>query len=147
MGNLAEAEQWAVQSGGEVSGSYGPQKEFVLLSQARIWLALGKTSQAASLLGQICMIAEASGRFGRLLEAQMLQALVSLADGKEAQAIAEVSRVLARAETEQYIRLFIDEGQPMGMLLTHWLAQANSTPVCSYVSDLLAQFDTGGGKH
>jgi hypothetical protein len=47
---VAEAEQWAEKRAGEFSGSCGPQKELELLFQARIWLALGKNSQAASLL-------------------------------------------------------------------------------------------------
>jgi LuxR family maltose regulon positive regulatory protein len=147
QGNLAEAEQWAEKKAGDGEVSYGPQKEFELLSRARIWLALGKTSQAASLLSRICIVAESSGRYGRLLEAQMLQALVSLADGKEALAIVELSEVFANAEPEGYVRLFLDEGEPMRLLLSKWLAQAGSNTLCRYASDLFAQFGTGAGKH
>jgi hypothetical protein len=76
----------------------------------------------------------------------MLQALVSLTEGREIQAIGQITQVLTRAEPERYIRLFIDEDRPMRLLLVQWLAQAGSNPLCSYASDLLTQFSTGAGK-
>jgi hypothetical protein len=60
QGKLAEAETWAEiveaeMKGTEITGPLDPMREFALLTLARIWLAQGKTSQAASLLESIRM--------------------------------------------------------------------------------------------
>jgi LuxR family maltose regulon positive regulatory protein len=137
QGNLAEAGQWAETKGAEIADPFGPQQEFVLLTLARIWLAQGKTGEAASLLEHLASAAERSGRYGRVLEAQMLQALVDQAAGNEAQAVEELSRVLARAQPEGYVRLFLDEGQPMARLLSK-LSTRTRTELRDYVGKLLA---------
>jgi LuxR family maltose regulon positive regulatory protein len=122
QGNLAEAEAWAEtfeaeMQGVEITGPFDLLHEFRQLTLARVWLAQGKTDQAAALLERIRSAAEAAGRGGRALEAQMLQALADLAADKERQAIENVSQVLAQAEPEGYVRLFLDEGAPMVKLL------------------------------
>ena len=53
QGKLAEAETWAEiveaeMKGAEITRPLDPMREFALLTLARIWLAQGKTSQAAS---------------------------------------------------------------------------------------------------
>jgi LuxR family maltose regulon positive regulatory protein len=141
QGNLAQAGQWAETKGMESTGSYGPQKEFELLTLARVWLAQGETDQAVSLLGRIRIAAENAGRHGRALEAQILQALVDQAAGNETQAVTLLSRVLAQAEPEGYARLFIDEGAPMQRLLAQWLDHAGTDPLRDYAIHLLSQFD------
>ena len=47
----------------------------------------------------------------------MLRALVDQAAGKETQAVEGLLQVLAQAEPEGYVRLFLDEGRPMAALL------------------------------
>jgi LuxR family maltose regulon positive regulatory protein len=108
QGKLAEAIAWAESIAAEQPTPLNPQQEFALLTLARIWLAQGKTSQAASLLERVRLGAENAGRGGRALEAQMLAALAAQALGEETQAIAQLSRVLARAEPEGYLRLMAD---------------------------------------
>jgi LuxR family maltose regulon positive regulatory protein len=139
QGNLAEAGQWAETKGAEIADPFGPQQEFVLLTLARIWLAQGKTGEAASLLEHIASAAERSGRYGRVLEAQMLQALVDQAAGNEARAVEELSQVLARAEPEGYVRLFLDEGAPMAKLLDKVSSQT-TTDIRAYAARLLAAY-------
>jgi LuxR family maltose regulon positive regulatory protein len=139
QGNLAQAGQWAETKGAEIADPYGPQQEFELLTLARVWLAQDKTDEAASLLERIVSVAERSGRYGRVLEAQMLQALVDQAAGNEAQAVEELSRVLARAEPEGYVRLFLDEGAPMAKLL-HKVSTRATTERRAYAARLLAAY-------
>jgi LuxR family maltose regulon positive regulatory protein len=139
QGNLAQAGQWAETKGAEIADPYGPQQEFELLTLARVWLAQDKTDEAASLLERIVSVAERSGRYGRVLEAQMLQALVDQAAGNEARAVEELSRVLARAEPEGYVRLFLDEGAPMARLL-HKVSTRTTTERRAYAARLLAAY-------
>ena len=54
---------------------------------------------------------------GNALEIFVLQALASRAGGDEAKGMEQLSRALSLAETEGYIRLFVDEGEPMVALL------------------------------
>jgi LuxR family maltose regulon positive regulatory protein len=144
QGNLAKAGQWvetlrAEMKGVDFAGPFGPQQEFELLTLARIWLAQGKTDQAASLLERIRSAAEDSKRYGRVLEAQMLQALVNQAAGNEAQAVEELSRVLIQAEPEGYVRLFLDEGAPMAKLLCK-VSTRTTTELRDYAGRLLTAY-------
>jgi len=106
---------------------------------ARIWLAQGKTAEAADLLERVRIAAEAAGRHGRALEAQMLQALAEQAAGKEKPAVEKLSLVLAKAKQEGYMRLFIDEGAPMAKLLYKVTAQT-TTELFDYAGKLLAAY-------
>jgi LuxR family maltose regulon positive regulatory protein len=139
QGRLAEACAWAESKAEEETESQDPQKEFELLTLARIWLAQGKTDQAASLLENIRSGAEEAGRSGRFLEVQMLQALVDQAAGDEQQALKNITQVLAQAEPEGYVRLFVDEGAAMAKLL-YKAAAALTTPVGDYAQRLLAVY-------
>jgi LuxR family maltose regulon positive regulatory protein len=139
QGNLAQAGQWAETKGAEIADPYGPQQEFELLTLARIWLAQGKTNEAASLLERIVGAAERARRVGRVLEAQMLLALVDQAAGTDARAVEALSRVLARAEPEGYVRLFLDEGAPMAKLL-HKVSTRTTTGRHAYAARSLAAY-------
>jgi LuxR family maltose regulon positive regulatory protein len=117
-GNLTEAESWAEtveveMKEAEITGPLYLIHEYILLTLARVWLAQGKADQAAALLERVRIGAEDAGRSGRALEAQMLQALAEQAAGKEEQAIHSLNKVLAWAEPEGYVRLFIEEGAPV----------------------------------
>ena len=61
QGNLAAAERWADNKPSENFDPLDFQREFELLTQARVWLAQGKTDQASSLLEQIRIAAENDG--------------------------------------------------------------------------------------
>jgi len=138
QGNLAQAASWAETEAADRVGPFDPQYEFKLLTLARVWLAQGKTNEAAALLERVRTVAEESGRYGRALEAQMLQALVDQAAGNDAQALERLAQVLARAEPEGYVRLFVDEGQSMARLLQRAM---NRGIAPGYASKLLAAFE------
>jgi len=139
QGYLTEAGSWAETKQMEIERPLGPQHEFELLTLARIWLAQGKTDQAASLLERIRIAAEGTGRHGRALEAQMLLALVNQAAGKETQAVIGLSQVLTQAEPEGYVRFFIDEGAPMAILLQQVAARMTDS-ISNYAGRLLAAY-------
>jgi LuxR family maltose regulon positive regulatory protein len=144
QGKLAEAESWAElveaeMKGTEITGPFHPMREFALLTLARVWLAQGKADQAAALLERVRIGAEATGRGGRALEAQMLQALAEQDAGKEAQAIHSMKKVLAWAEPEGYVRLFIEEGAPVAKLL-YKVIGSTTTDLREYAGRLLAAY-------
>jgi LuxR family maltose regulon positive regulatory protein len=144
QGNFAEAELWAETSGTGTKGieivyPFPPEEEWQLLTLARVLLTQGKTDQAKALLERIRIAAENAGRCGRALEAQMLQALADQAAKEEKQAVAKITQVLARAEPEGYVRLFIDEGALMAKLL-YKAATGPTAAVGDYAKRLLAVF-------
>jgi LuxR family maltose regulon positive regulatory protein len=145
QGHLAEAELWAESRAAEEAGALNPQQEFELLTLARVRLAQGKTDAAAALLERIRIAAEKAGRHGRVLEAHMLQALADQAAGKEAQAVERLGRVLAEAEPEGYVRLFIDEGAAMAGLLCEVSTRTTSVSR-DYARKLLAAFSREGAE-
>jgi len=126
QGNLSEASAWAESHDANKAAPLNPQEEFELLTRTRIWLALGKVEQAAASLERLGIAADAAGRGGRALEAQLLLALADQASGKETQAVERLAWVLAQAEPEGYVRLFIDEGAPLVKLLYKLTAQTTA---------------------
>ena len=78
----------------------------------------------------------AAEREGRLMEAQMLQALAYDLQGNSNQAFACLNMALVLAETEGFVRMFVDEGAPMASLLSRMKEH-------SYAKQLLAGFSGG----
>ena len=73
-----------------------------------------------------------------MIEILLLQALAHQAQGNIPLALAPLGRALALAEPEGYVRIFVDEGQPMAHLLSAAGAQGMMP---DYVAKLLAVFE------
>lgn len=144
QGEVEKAATWAddfmAQIGesriGEAGGWFEP--EYTIL--ARIWLARGKAEAAQRLLAGLLLSAESAGRVARVIEILTLQALAWQADGDSDQALARLTDALALAQPQGYVRLFADEGRPLGELLAKVVLM--ETAVSDYAADLLTAFDT-----
>jgi LuxR family maltose regulon positive regulatory protein len=94
-------------------------------------------------------LAEAGGSTGRAIEILILQALAWQIEGDLPQAIACLGRALALAEPEGYVRIFVDEGEPLRALLRGLPAPAaprgpgeiSDQRLKAYVQRLLASFE------
>jgi LuxR family transcriptional regulator, maltose regulon positive regulatory protein len=152
QGDLAPAAAWAdqfaAQYGLEPAADPGDWFEFEYALLARIWLAQARLPQTADLLAELSRGAEKGGRTGHLIEALALQARVQQAQGETDEAVGTLSRALTLAEPEGYVRLFVDEGRPMGELLARIVV--GKTAVSDYAARLLAAFEaepvTGGAE-
>ncbi len=81
--------------------------------------------------------AEAGGRTLRVIEILILQAITYQTMGNIDQAISTLEKTLKIAEPEGFLRIFVDEGQPMARLLY----EAHSRRIASeYVQRLLTAF-------
>ena len=78
--------------------------------------------------------AEEGGRTGTVIEILVLQALAASA---VTDALVPLERALTLAEPQGYVRLFVDEGPPMALLLK---AAAKEGIARAYVRRLLAAF-------
>jgi len=148
QGNLAAAWQWARDRGldrdidwaelddqGDFVNYHLRKYEYLIL--ARMWLAQDQPDKALSVLEPLRLRMEQQGRTRLVLEAHMLQALACQAQGDVAQALACLEGALALAEPGGYVRLFVDEGEPMRVLLSRLIADRRP-PTAAYARKLLA---------
>ncbi len=91
--------------------------EFESLVFIRVLLAQQRADDVLAYLAQWLPTAEAAQRLGSILEMSMLQALALAATGQLERATLTLVRALSMAHAEAYIRLFVDEGEPMRVLL------------------------------
>ncbi|HZC98837.1 MAG TPA: LuxR C-terminal-related transcriptional regulator [Actinomycetes bacterium] len=116
-GEVAAAARWtkARGLGGDDEPSYPREPGYLVL--ARVLLAQDRPDQALGLLGRLLAAAVAQGRLGSVVEIQALRALALAAGGEQSGALAVLAEALALACERGYVRVFADEGAPMGTLL------------------------------
>lgn len=110
----------------------------VKLLQARHSMATGKRSAALSFLDEVEQYAQALALNGLLLETAILRALANAKDEMET-AVSHLTYALKLAQPAGYVRLFVDEGEPMLSLLRQ-LAEQNV--MGETVTQLIANFPT-----
>ena len=144
QGNSLAVGRWSDAVDKDISSGdlFGYKNELVHIMQARVTLAQKKLDEAIELLNHLEIDAQSGGRTGRLIEILILKASVMQKLGKQAQAIAVLEKSLALARPERYVRVFLNEGGPMQMLLSQCLAQTSISPMREYIIQLLSQFDT-----
>jgi len=159
QGNLDAAIAWVEDSGlsvnGELKYSFTDESpvgsELDYLTLARVLIARGRLADptkpylddALRLLERLYDFAETGGRKARVMEVLMLQALVWQVRGDRKRSLSLLQQALALPHTADYIRLFVDEGQPMAELL-HYAAAEGIHP--QYLNRLLAAFSQVEGK-
>jgi LuxR family maltose regulon positive regulatory protein len=103
----------------------------------RILIAQGRLDETTTLLQRLLEAAETGGRTSRVIEILILQALVLEARGDTDQAVTTLEKALTLAEPEGFIRIFVDEDQPMARLLYEAL---NRGIAPDHISRLLSAF-------
>lgn len=141
-GNLTEADRWLEQQGRstEVGPELSRLAEPILL--ARMLLAHGRHERALDALNSLDPLA-AESHPALAAETLMLKALVAQAQGDQARAVERLGEALAHAEPEGYVRLFLDEGEPMRRLVQRAVAEG---VVPDYSGRLLAAFPSGTAR-
>ncbi len=135
QGNLAAAAQLA-------------QQYDLPLSQARVLMSQNDPSAAQAVLGQYRQQMEARGWHDERLHAMVLEALALYALREQDKALQRLGEALALAEPGGFIRLFVDEGEPMRLLIADFRLRADEQPhdrirpPSDYVDKLLAAFGT-----
>ncbi|MBV7331159.1 LuxR C-terminal-related transcriptional regulator [Chloroflexi bacterium TSY] len=138
QGNVTAAARWAQESNLNIKQAGDNYlNELDYLAVARILIAQARSDDALTILAQLFYSAKAGDRMGRVLEVKLLQALAYQTKGDLPQALNCLTQALAQAEPEGYIRLFVDEGEPMATLLRQATSQGIAT---AYVERLLSAF-------
>jgi len=120
-GDGEPAERWTQHR--KIDGSdepYHPVEPAHLLL-ARLMISRDQAAGVLPLLDRLLGAATADGRLGSVIEIEMLRAL-ALADEDLAAAASTLGRAVALAAPQRYIRVFVDEGEPMAVLLGKLIA-------------------------
>jgi len=113
-------------------------REFERITLAWALISHGRADEALALLALLLPGAEQRGWNKSVIEIQTLKALALQAQGDTPQAITALEKALSLAEPEGFVRLFVDEGAPMGELLRQAAAQGIAV---DYVGKLLAALE------
>ncbi len=144
QGNLEAATLWAADSGldsKDSEASHSGLRELEYLTFARVLAARGLHLEALSLLERLLETSLAEGRRGSTIEILALQGLAFQTEGNATRALECLEHALILAEPEGYLRVFVDEGEPMRRLLADLqsiLKQKVSTTVDNSSLRLLA---------
>jgi LuxR family transcriptional regulator, maltose regulon positive regulatory protein len=117
LGDVAAAARWTEQRGLAADDEPSYPREVAHLLLARVLLAQGRSDQALRLLDRLHAAAVAQDRTGSVIEIQTLRALGLAALGDDDGAVATLAEALTLAHPQGYVRVFVDEGAPMGSLL------------------------------
>ncbi|MBN1887222.1 MAG: hypothetical protein JW850_04510 [Thermoflexales bacterium] len=135
--DVRAASRWAQENGLGVGDALYFSREAGHLSLARVLIAQDQLDDALAFLARLLEAAEAGGRLSSVIEILALQALALHKQARLDQALPTLERALVLAEGEGYMRIFLDEADPMGALL-HQAALHGITP--AYIDKLLAAF-------
>ena len=143
QGRIDAALSWARERGLSAQDALAYPREFEHITLARVLIARSEDGDALRLLDRLLTDAETHGRTGGAIEILLLQAIAHRAQGHMAAALDPLKRALTLAQPEGYVRIFVDEGEPMRDLLRHAVAAGVSSP---YVGRLLSAFDQPAHK-
>jgi LuxR family maltose regulon positive regulatory protein len=148
-GDLLSAETWVEWRGllhepdltslsDSESFAYAHLRKYELIVLARLRLSQGQLEAALQLLDAILPEVIKMPRLGLRIEILVLRALTCYSLGNQAEAFAALEEALALAEPAGYVRLFLDEGDPLYRLLSEIHRR---DPSSAYVAGLLAAFE------
>jgi len=146
QGRLAEALEWVREQGLSVDDDIRFTREFEHITLARVLIATGQgdreagsLDEATRLLERLLQAAETGGRLGSAIQILVLQALAFQAKDNLPNALAALERALAMAEPEDYVRIFVGEGEAMRYLIDK-LSHHRGHPLSVYADKILSAF-------
>jgi len=148
QGDLERASHLVKKTGIDVDSSAGETEipyllEPMYLILSHLFLAQRKYNHALELSQSLLHQAEAGNRIGRVIEILILQALAYHGKNDMEQALAILDRAIMLAQPEGFVRVFLDEGEPMVKLF--YQAKVHQVGG-SYLSELLSNLSTDTGQ-
>jgi LuxR family maltose regulon positive regulatory protein len=136
---------WAAASGMGADDAVTFLHESEYLTLVRVYIAQGRRDAQGSwfddalrLLDRWLLATTEGERWGSVIELLILRALAFAAQGNERAALAALDRALDRAAPEGYVRIFVDEGMPMRVLIGK--LRITDTAIMGYAAALLEAF-------
>ena len=128
-----------LQQGDLAAAAHLAQTHELPISQARVYLAQGDPSAALAVLEPLRQQMEAKGWADERLKVMVLQAVALHAHGEKDKAVQLLGEALALAEPGGFIRIFVDEGEAMRLLIEKQ-SRNRDHPLSGYADKLLAAF-------
>jgi LuxR family maltose regulon positive regulatory protein len=138
QGNLDAVEQWTQKNQPDISRGIPYLRSILNRTYIRGLLAGKKFDSVLVLLEQLLPPAESTGQTGTMIELLVLQALGFQANNELSKAFQILERALSLAHPEDYVRVFLDEGEPMAELLR---CAGSQGILPKYVAKLLSEYD------
>jgi LuxR family maltose regulon positive regulatory protein len=140
LGKLDAALAWANERHLSAGDTLSYLHEFEHITLARVLLAQdaapgveSPNDEATWLLGRLHAAAEEGHRAGSVIEIAVLQALDHHSRGDTSAALAALDEALTLAQPEGYVRVFLDEGPPMTVLLRAAAQRGGSREYARYL--------------
>jgi LuxR family transcriptional regulator, maltose regulon positive regulatory protein len=153
QGRLDLAQDWVFKRGLLVDDELTYLNEFEHLTLARVLTAEYQYDHtersildAIRLLERLLKGAEEQNRMGSVIEILLTQAIALQTQGNLSSALVSLERALYLAQPEGYVRVFLDEGEPMRSLITDFRSQierqsgGHGHQLIGYLNKLLAAF-------
>ncbi|MGB0383406.1 MAG: LuxR C-terminal-related transcriptional regulator [Ardenticatenaceae bacterium] len=131
------ANRWLKMRALEINHELNYQRQPDYLTVIRILIAQRQGNQALHWLNRLLPDAQAAGRMRDVVEIWLLNALAQLAEEQTQEALSALSQALLLAQAEDYVRLFVDEGEQVAILLRRAASDGATAP---YTRRLLAAF-------
>lgn len=147
LANIAFFQAWLHLHQGDLDAAaqLTLQNEIPLM-RARVLIRQNEPSAALEVLKTVRQHAEAKGLARRLLDVMAVESVALSTQGEKKKAVELLGEALARAEPAGFIRLFVDEGEPMRLLIVDVRSMIKNQehpgihPLPGYVDRLLAAF-------
>ncbi|MHB1131409.1 MAG: LuxR C-terminal-related transcriptional regulator [Chloroflexota bacterium] len=153
QGRLTKTQDWVRERGLSIDDEISYLREFEHLTLIRVLIAGYQRDKAdRSILGALDLLerllkaAEAQRRMGSVLEILITQALAHQARGNLPLALVPLERALVLAQPEGYCRVFVNEGEPMRLLILAFRSQlekqarGQGQQLLGYLDRLLSAF-------
>ncbi|MGZ9226030.1 MAG: LuxR C-terminal-related transcriptional regulator [Anaerolineales bacterium] len=144
-GNLGTAAHWA--KGYEGGSAAEKLRDFEELTRSRILLTQGNYSESLSVVNCTLEKASTAGRIASVIEAKIIRAQVLEARGECEAGMESLIEAVELAETEGFVRVFLNSGKSTADLLSRVRQLKIPTNVMSYSWRLLEAFNETGLIH
>ncbi len=115
-------------------------REWIEVAQARCLLHLGRAAETEALISSRRAVVQTAGRERNWLEVTLLIALAKAAQEEQSLALALLKETLPFAQAQGFVRIFLDEGEPMRALLEDSRSHFSKGSNLDKVNELLAAF-------
>lgn len=115
-------------------------REWIEIARARCVLHLGRAAEAEALIAPRRDAAQKAGRGRNWLTMTLLISLAKATQGEQSSALALLKEALRFAQAQGFLRIFVDEGEPMRGLLARFHVKFPRSPFRGYVERVLAAF-------
>ena len=147
QGDLEAISSWSQNCQIDPRGPIEFNQEQVAIALIRVLISLERYSEARQLCAKLIAANESRSAWGQVIQLLVFDFLAAHAQGETMQAVDGISRALALAAPEGYVRIFLDEGEAMYSVLEaveKEMPADTQVQIRDYLMSLLQEFKSAG---